>query len=595
MVLENCWEIKGGGRELGGFQEMDQGPCPASPRHGHSCWLVCGTLCDGKVQGTFARKEENCLRCEVYQRYNLRNGSHREGVIRQHPDEICESAGLPATSIDPSGDAGENLREASRALENSLEDRLQERAREVLEDARRMREANELLRREVAERKAAQDRLRRLAFHDALTGLPNRAFLSERLDQEITHADRQGETLGVIVLDLDRLHTINTSLGHFMGDRVLRACAERLVESVRRYDVVGRLAGDEFAILAPHVTGPRRLRRLALRILRNLREPLQLGVRRLYLTASAGIASYPGDGTSAKTLLKNAGAAMQRAKESGGNTVCLYEREANDRSIEMVRLESDLQEGLRRGAFEVEYQPQVDLGSGRVSGFEALVRWNHPRRGILSPDSFLPVAEETGLILPLGEWVLEAACRQARAWRDEGLPRVRLAVNVSARQIRQKTLDTIVHRVLEETGLEPRDLDLEITETAILRETACAVATLTELHDWGVHLSLDDFGTGYSSLNHLRELPVDAVKLDRSFVAPLPASSRDLTIVKALVTMAHGLDLHVLAEGVETGAQLEALRAMGCDAAQGFLLGPPLPAGRVAELLRGGRIAPTPA
>lgn len=577
MTLLRCWEIKKCGREKGGINEASLGSCPAYPDRGHSCWMVTGTLCGGKTQGTFAQKELNCLRCEVYQRYNLRSGQDKHLLATQC---VLELAQYLNGRFDPlRGCTPEKRLEAiSESLNATLEEHIQARIHELME-------ANERLRKEIKVRKNKERQIRYLAYHDSLTDLPNRIMLEERLAEEISRTQREQQNLAVLFINLDRFKTINDTLGHSMGDKLLKAVGKRLRRKLRKFDLVSRLAGDEFVVVLSGVNKPQHVAPLAERLLDGLKIPFHIERRRLYITASMGIAVDPGDGKDAPTLLKNADCAMHRAKDLGKNGHHFCEPEMGKRAAEQGRLETALPEALERGQFFLEYQPQLDLRTNTVVGMEALVRWRHPELGIIPPLNFIPLAEETGLIVPIGEWVLRTACVQNKAWQNAGYAPVRVAVNLSARQFRQQILAELVARVLKETRLDPERLELEITESAIINDATNTIAQLKTLSENGVKVSLDDFGTGYSSLNYLKNLPVNSVKIDRTFVKDLPTNADDVAIARAIIVMAHRLKLTVVAEGVETHEQLHLLGRLRCDIAQGFLISRPLLAQQAGELL----------
>jgi len=445
---------------------------------------------------------------------------------------------------------------------------------------------------DITERKAAEARIEQLAFYDPLTGLPNRALCLDRLQQGIAAASRHGRALAVMFVDLDGFKHINDSLGHDAGDRLLQEAARRLTSCVREADTVARLGGDEFVVILDEMT-EEAAGMLARKLLGALRAPLAIDGHTLHVTCSIGIALYPRDATDARTLLRNADAAMYRAKQEERNAARFYTEEMNRKALERLALEEDLHRALERGEFLLHYQPRVDLVSGEITGFEALVRWRHPHKGLIPPDRFIPVAEETGLILPLGAWVLREACTQAVAWARQGLDPGSMAVNLSARQFRSPDLVDKMAGILRETGLAPGGLELEITESMVASHVEQAIATLDRLKALGVRLAIDDFGTGYSSLSQLKRFPVQVLKIDKSFIAGIPSDPDDATIVTAILSMAHAMHLDVVAEGVETEAQLAFLRRHGCDEMQGYFFSKPLPAEAAQALLaEGQRLAP---
>jgi diguanylate cyclase (GGDEF)-like protein/PAS domain S-box-containing protein len=447
---------------------------------------------------------------------------------------------------------------------------------------------------DITERKRYEAELHHRATHDGLTGLPNRYLLTDRLEQALVHASRAGRHVAVLVLDLDRFKTVNDGLGHGTGDQVLKQIAARLARCLREGDTLARFGGDEFVAVLVDVARLDDVALVGQKILRALAHPLSIDGQELVTTTSIGAAVYPRDGGDAETLLRHADIAMYRAKERGRDNLQFYTQEMNVRTRESFEIETELRRALEREEFLLYYQPQVDLLSGRITGAEALIRWRHPARGMVPPDRFIPLAEETGLIAPIGEWVLDSACEQARRWQDEGLPPIRIAINLSARQLRQSHLARLVRQALWVNGLEARYLELELTESAVTHDPEEAAARLRELSATGVGIALDDFGTGYSSLNHLKRFPISRLKIDRSFVRGIAANLDDAAIVSATVAMAHGLGIEVIAEGVETGEQLNYLRQRHCDQAQGYYFSRPLPAGEFAALLlRGEPLPPT--
>ncbi|MBI3607994.1 MAG: EAL domain-containing protein [Nitrospirae bacterium] len=429
------------------------------------------------------------------------------------------------------------------------------------------------------------------ATHDALTGLPNRHLLMDRLEQALTRSPWHGRIVAVMFLDLDNFKLVNDTLGHDVGDDLLRHVAERLTQSVRAGDTVCRLGGDEFVVLLTDVAGRDDVAHLAAKIIGRLDEPYQLGGQEYFCSASAGV-SLTEEHASPSVLLKNADTALYRAKESGRSNYQFYNDEMNRHALKLLEVKTALRYAIERNELVLYYQPQVDLKTGRIIGAEALLRWNHPRKGMIPPIEFIPVAEESGLIFPISEWVLAEACRQNRRWQASGLPRICVGVNLSGRQFQQGTLVRHVETLLSETGLEPSDLELELTESILVKDTDVAVAVCRELQVIGVRFSIDDFGTGYSSLSYLKRFPLTTLKVDRSFIKPLPGDASDVAISRAIVAMGHTLNLSVVAEGVETEAQRSVLHRQGVDAAQGYLFSPAVPADQFAELLRHGSIQP---
>lgn len=438
---------------------------------------------------------------------------------------------------------------------------------------------------DMTERKAAEARARHLAEYDALTNLPNRILFRDRLGQAVAAAARQGSRLAVMCIDLDRFKNINDSLGHSVGDQVLCQLAERLLESVRSSDTVSRIGGDEFAVLLPDFDVPDRVASVAEKLLQVLARPLQVGSYELVVTPSIGIAVYPEDGDDEASLLKNADAAVLHAKEHGRNNFQFFTHEMNSRALERLELEHNLRQALSRGELILHYQPQYDLANGRLVGCEALLRWRHPDWGMVSPIRFIPLAEQTGMILTIGEWVLREACRQARVWQDAGLVPVPVSVNLSVAQFRQPQLEDMILSALQQAGLAPQWLELELTESVLMDDTEHGMARLARLKALGISVALDDFGTGYSSLAYLKKLSIDTLKIDRSFISGLPGDNEDAAIASAVIGLARNLGLHTVAEGVETEAQCAFLRAKGCERIQGYLRSPPVAAERFAELL----------
>jgi len=428
------------------------------------------------------------------------------------------------------------------------------------------------------ERQRSEQRIRHMAHHDELTGLPNRALLNDRLAQALGQAHRTGRPLALLFLDLDGFKYINDSLGHEVGDRLLRTVAGRLQAIVRSGDTVARLGGDEFVVMLVDLEQAGDAAAVAHQIVQALSRPLRADDRTLHVTVSLGVATYPADGDSAELLLKHADAAMYRAKAHGRNGVQCYTRDMGLQAHQRVELQSALRLAVEHGQFELHYQPQCAPDSGRIVAVEALIRWPHPVLGLVSPDRFIPLAEETGLIAPIGRWVLRTACRQLQAWRAAGHTRLVMAVNLSARQFLAHDIPQLVRETLEEHGLPASALELELTETALMHNADAVRTTLLALKELGVVLALDDFGTGYSSLNHLRRFPIDAIKIDKSFTAEMASSEDTTAIVRAIVAMARSLGVQTVAEGVENESQLRFLATLQCDRVQGYHLGRPQPA-----------------
>jgi len=434
----------------------------------------------------------------------------------------------------------------------------------------------------------ANKQLRHLATHDALTSLPNRVLLDDRMSQAIAHAERAGEGFAVCVLDLDRFKLINDSMGHRAGDELLKQVARRLVNVVRSVDTVARFGGDEFVLLLGQLRLPADAERIGRKVIEELQAPVNIGELEIHTSVSIGVAFYPDDGTTIETLYAHADAAMYCAKNRGGSNVQCFASSMNLATEERVRFEADLHRALKLQQFELHYQPKFSAPTMQIRSVEALIRWRHPERGLIAPAEFIPLAEESGLIVPIGEWVLREACRQARAWQDQGLPMVRIAVNVSALQFRRLDLVDTVRRALIDADVNARYLEIELTESAVMTHPEESVEILERLSRMGVVVSVDDFGTGYSSISYLRRFPIDKLKIDRTFISNLMTSAEDASIVRAIISLAHGLRLKVVAEGVETAEQVSFLQKLGCDQYQGFFFSRPVTATAFEELLRAG-------
>ena len=434
---------------------------------------------------------------------------------------------------------------------------------------------------DITERKRAEEHLVYLANYDALTGLPNRTLFRDRLIHAVAQAHRNNRLVALLFLDLDRFKMINDSLGHHAGDALLQAVAHRLQSNAREEDTVARLGGDEFTIILEGIRDSDDATTVARKILDVMGQPFYLDRQEVFVTTSIGITIYPLDAMDIDDLLKYADTAMYGAKEQGPNNYKFYTADMNAKAIEYLVMENSMRHALERNEFELHYQPQVDLHSRDITGVEALLRWNHPELGFLYPSHFMALAEETGLIISIGEWVLRAACAQGVEWRVLGLPPMRIAVNLSARQFRQNNLVNVVSSAIQESGFNAQFLELEITESFLLDNVDAAIATLQNLHNLGVQLSIDDFGTGYSSLSYLKKFPLNSLKIDQSFVKDLSTDPDDSAIAEAIVALAQSLRLRVMAEGVETKEQWYFLRTRGCDQAQGFLISEPLPASAI--------------
>jgi diguanylate cyclase (GGDEF)-like protein/PAS domain S-box-containing protein len=439
--------------------------------------------------------------------------------------------------------------------------------------------------RDVSQSREMVQHIEYLAHHDALTDLPNRLLLLDRISQAIVMARRHGTQLAVLFLDLDRFKLVNDSLGHAVGDQLLRMVADRLTTGVRQSDTVSRLAGDEFVVLLTDLTRTQNVADAATKILASLGRPYVIDTHVLHVPASIGASTYPEDGEDAETLIQHADTAMYAAKESGRNVFQFFTEEMSARANERRFIETGLRRALARGEFCLHYQPKIRLSTGAITGVEALLRWRHPDRGLIPPHQFVSIAEENGLILPIGQWVLREACRQARLWEIEGLGPMPVSVNVSAVEFRHKHYLRGVRTILADTRLDPRLLELELTETALMSHADSTTTALHALKALGVQLAVDDFGTGYSSLSHLRTFPVDVLKIDRSFVHEISTRPDDAAIVNAVVGMGATMKKRVIAEGVETQAQFDFLHAHGCNEAQGFYFHEPMAAEQLALLL----------
>ena len=445
---------------------------------------------------------------------------------------------------------------------------------------------------DVSATRALSARMSYLAQHDSLTDLPNRTLLRDRLMQSMSLAQRHRQKLAVLYLDVDRFKHINDSLGHGIGDRVLQSVAQRLLTCVRTSDTVSRHGGDEFVILLADAAHAQDAIVSAEKILLALAAPHLIEQHDLSITASIGIAVYPDDGTDAETLMKHADFAMLHAKDSGRNNFQFFKPEMNVRAIERQSLESGLRHALEQQQFVLHYQPKIDLGTGTIVGAEALIRWRHPQRGLITPSHFIPVAEESGFIAPISRWVIREGCRQARAWQDAGLAPMRIAINTSAVDLRAKDFAATVGTILAETGLEPRYLELEFTEKFLMQDSKATTTVLKQLKEMGVHLALDDFGTGYSSLSYLKRFPIDTLKIDQSFVRDLTTDTDDASIVRAVIGMGESLRMLVVAEGVETREQLNFLREHACPEAQGFYFSHPVVAEEFSQLMGFSAVEP---
>ena len=442
----------------------------------------------------------------------------------------------------------------------------------------------------LRQRKRAEDWIKHIAFHDDLTSLPNRLMLNQRLDQALSRHRRAGSQLAILFIALNRFKVINDSLGHEVGDVLLCQVADRLRARLREGDTVARVGGDKFAVLTENRKSLMEISACAQGLVDTLSAPYVLGSNDCHVSLSIGISVFPSDGNESHALLKAADVAMYRAKATGQNNYLYYSPSMNVHTLERLELESDLSHALERGEFLLHYQPKVETVTGLITGTEALLRWQHPLRGLISPMDFIPLAEETGLIVPIGEWVLATACARNKAWQDQGLGKLSVAVNLSARQFVDPLLLPKLTRIIRASGLEPSSLELEITESMVMAQGDYAVLALEQLKSIGVQIAIDDFGTGYSSLAYLKRFPIDTLKIDRSFIRDIPANSGDKKITRAIIAMAHSLKLKVVVEGVETAEQLKFLRSQRCDAVQGYFLYRPLPEAEVADILEVNRL-----
>jgi diguanylate cyclase (GGDEF)-like protein/PAS domain S-box-containing protein len=440
--------------------------------------------------------------------------------------------------------------------------------------------------RDLTERKRAEQQIEYQAYHDSLTGLANRRLFQEHLTLAVALAQRNNGLLAVIFLHLDHFKIVNDSLGHSIGDALLRVIAMRLKTHVREGDVIARVGGDEFTVVLQDLKKKEDIPAIAHKIIKAVAEPIDVDGHRLYVTTSIGIAVYPDDGQDAETLLKNADNAMYRAKSEGRNTYQTSTEEMSRSMHERLTLESGLHQAMERNEFDVYYQPQIDVATMKVCGMEALLRWKHPERGILTPAAFMNVAEERGFIVPIGEWVLRTACKQAKTFRDAGLPEFRVAVNLSARQFREQGMVDSIENALKQSGLDPQSLELEITESVAMENVDLTVKQLNRLRRTGITIAIDDFGMGHSSLSYLKRFPIDALKIDRNFVEDLPERAEDAAIVRSVIELAQGLNLRVVAEGVETKPQLDFLKEQNCREVQGFYFGFPVPPQEFQKMLQ---------
>ncbi len=485
----------------------------------------------------------------------------------------------------------------ARAFNHSIT-KLNEATNTLHERGQELSESNIKLNAEITERKTAEERISHMAYYDSLTGLPNRHLLQDRLNMSISQYERHEQITAILFLDIDNFKRINDTLGHSTGDFLLKGVADRLNDCIRATDTlsrkiiynneestVSRLGGDEYTILASNIKNPRDAARVAQRVMSEISQPFAIGDNELYITVSMGIAICPNDGKDVDTLLKNADTAMYHAKSKGKNNFQFYEESMNALLRKRLELEGDLRKAIHGDELLLHYQPRIDTHTGHISSMEALVRWERPGKGLVSPDEFIPVAEDTGLIVPLGEWVLKSACMQNKKWQDAGLPPISMSVNISGKQFQEDNFLKKISTIIEESSLNPKWLELEITENVLMHHAQITAEILHEIKEMGIRLSMDDFGTGYSSFNYLKSFPLDIIKIDKSFIDEIPQNPNDATIVNAIISMAHNLNLHVVAEGVELEQQQIFLRDHGCDEIQGYYYSKPLPVKDFAELL----------
>ena len=470
-----------------------------------------------------------------------------------------------------------DVRHVEAAVERALKQRL------LLAQKRRYKDELEQL---LHERTAQVDRL---AYYDTLTSLPNRTLFEDRLAQAVALAQRADKKVAVLFIAPDQLKKVNDTLGHRAGDQLMQQVAGRLRGCVNDTDTVARFGGDQFVLVLPEIESSKDVVDVIASIQKALNPSFKLDRQELFATASVGVSFFPEDGHDGSSLIKNAGAALYRAKKTGGNEYRFYTADMHVKASKRFELETSLRHAIDNEEFLLHYQPRVAISGLEIVGLEALVRWHHPKLGLVPPGDFIPLAEETGLILPIGEWVLREACRQNREWQDQGFSRMRIGVNISARQFQQQHLSETVVRILEESNLEPRFLELELTESSIMSNAEATIEVLSKLQSMGVAISVDDFGTGFSSLSYLKRLPIDSLKVDQSFVRELATDPDDAALVMAIVNLAHALRLRVVAEGVETQEQLRFLRLLRCDEIQGYLISRPLPVEGIQELLANRR------
>ncbi|MDH3527080.1 MAG: EAL domain-containing protein [Gammaproteobacteria bacterium] len=511
----------------------------------------------------------------------LNQGSFESFLGRVHP----EDRGLVTHAVERALKSTESYSIDHRIIRLDGQERILHEHAEVIQDklGRPVRMIG--MAQDITERIRAEETIRRHVYYNDLTGLPNRRLFNERMQHAHEIANREEQHFAVILLDLDRLKVINDTHGYGTGDFLLKAIGNRLQETVRSQDTVAMLGSDEFAILVEGIENPENINTMCIDLLQAVSRECVINGQGFYITASMGITLYPDDNTSHKNFLQHAESAMYAAKENGGNQFCFYNKDINTRAQQRLQVDMALHEAVKHRELEVYYQPQIDVDSGRIIGMEALTRWNNQKLGAVSPAEFIPAAENNGLIIPMGEWVLRTACEQAAKWHRDGYSDLRMSVNLSPRQFQCKNLPEYIENVLDETGLDPRRLELEITESCTISDHEAGIKILERLKALGIRVSIDDFGTGYSSLSYLHKLPIDAVKIDRAFVTCIGENGENGVIARTIITMAHSLGLSVIAEGIEEPHHLEFLRQEGCNEAQGFLVSRPVNVGEIDQLL----------
>ncbi|MBL4584915.1 MAG: EAL domain-containing protein [Pseudomonadales bacterium] len=505
-------------------------------------------------------------------------------VIGKHSSEVFDDD-LPIQEILTRTSKGENV-----TIEYNHKDSIYEIRTGPLFDREEQINGFVAIAIDVTKRVRTEEQLRFIAQYDKLTGLPNRALFQDRLQHAIRHAQRKGHQVGLLFFDLDHFKKVNDTFGHNVGDKLLIEVAERVKSVIRSSDTLARLGGDEFTVIVENDATEKRCSLIAKKILTVLKVSFLMGGHEVFISSSVGITIFPLDGDTPEKLLKNADAAMYESKRNGRDRCSYYSSELNRYSIEQLKLENDLRYAISLEQFELYYQPKIDLKSGRTTGAEALIRWHHPERGIIPPDVFIPILESSGLIVTVGEWVIRTASQQLRLWHDSGHPELKMAVNLSARQFSEHNLPRVISSILEDSGIDPHSFEVEITESMLMENLNRTIEILIGIKNLGVQISIDDFGTGYSSLEYLKKLPIHTIKIDRSFISDILTNADDMAITTAIVAMAQGLQLKVVAEGIEQKGQLEKLKLLGCDEAQGYLFSPPVPASEFSMLLEQAKL-----